>query len=105
VKDPTKADFSITLASPGTAAKSCKTASGTCTNASDVVIDAAVWKTVPASYAGATADWQAYLVNHGLGTLLGEKTGTCSKKAKPAPVMMPQAGDLGGCTPNPWPYP
>jgi len=105
VKDPAKADFSITLASPGTAAKSCKTASGTCTNASDVVIDAAVWKAVPASYAGATADWQAYLVNHGLGTLLGEKTATCSKKAKPAPVMMPQAGDLGGCTPNPWPYP
>ena len=105
VKDATKADFTITLAAPGTAAKSCRTSSGTCTDASDVVIDALAWKTTPASYAGAGADWQSYLVNHGLGTLLGEKPATCSKRAKPAPVMMPQSGDLGGCTPNPWPYP
>ena len=105
VKNAAKADFSITLAAPGTAGKSCKIASGTCTNASDVVIDATAWKSVPASYAGAKADWQAYLVNHGLGPLLGEKPATCTKRAKPAPVMMPQSGDLGGCTPNPWPYP
>lgn len=105
VSDPDKADFSITLASPGTAAKSCKIASGTCTNASDVVVDALAWKTVPATYAGASADWQSYLVNNGLGTLLGEKTASCPKKAKPAPVMMPQAENLDGCTPNPWPYP
>lgn len=105
VKDAAKADFTITLASPGTAAKSCRTSSGTCTDSSDVVIDALAWKSVPASYAGAGAEWQSYLVNHGLGTLLGEKPATCSKRAKPAPVMMPQSGDLGGCTPNPWPYP
>jgi hypothetical protein len=105
VKDPDKADFSITLASPGTAAKSCETVSGTCTDDSDVVVDALAWKTVPASYAGAAADWQAYLVNHGLGVLLGESAATCPKKAKPAPVMMPQAENLDGCTPNPWPYP
>lgn len=105
VKNPDKADFSITLASPGTAAKSCKTASGTCTDASDVVIDALAWKNAPTTYAGAPADWQAYLVNHGLGALLGEKPATCPKRAKPAPVMMPQADNLDGCTPNPWPYP
>jgi hypothetical protein len=105
VTDAAKADFSVTLAAPGTAAKSCRTTSGTCTDASDVVIDALAWKTVPATYAGATSDWQAYLVNRGLGTLLGEKAATCTKRAKPAPVMMPQAQDLGGCTPNPWPYP
>lgn len=105
VTDADKADFSVTLASPGTAAKSCKTVSGTCLDASDIVIDALAWKTVPATYTGAAADWQSYLVNHGLGGLLGEKPATCPKKAKPAPVMMPQADDLGGCTPNPWPYP
>lgn len=105
VKNPDKADFSITLASPGTAAKDCKTVSGTCTNASDVVIDALAWKTVPATYSASPADWPSYLVNHGLGTLLGEGAATCPKKAKPAPVMMPQADDLGGCTANPWPYP
>ena len=105
VKDPSTADFSVTLASPGAAAKSCQPAGGTCTNASDMVIDALAWKTVPASYAGAAADWPAYLVNHGLGALLGEKPARCPKRAKPAPVMMPQAGSLDGCTPNPWPYP
>lgn len=105
VKNADKADFSITLAAPKTAAKACKTTSGTCTDASDVVIDALAWKTVPATYAGAGSDWQAYLVNHGLGTLLGEKAASCPKKAKPAPVMMPQADSLDGCTPNPWPYP
>jgi hypothetical protein len=105
IANAAKADFSIVLAAPGTAAKSCKTSSGTCINASDVVIDARAWRHTPSTYADATSDWQAYLVNHGLGTLLGEKAATCAKKAKSAPVMMPQDLDLSGCTPNPWPYP
>lgn len=104
VKDPAKADFTITLASPVTAAKSCRTASGTCTEASDVVIDALSWKTTPGTYPDAT-DWRSYLVNHGLGQLLGEKPATCPKRTRPAPVMMPQEANLDGCTPNPWPYP
>ncbi|MFZ0529261.1 MAG: DUF3152 domain-containing protein, partial [Propionicimonas sp.] len=106
VADPQKADFTVTVAAPGTAAKLCAVEeSGTCTSGSEVVIDAATWLTVPASYAGNPAEWHAYLVNNGLGHLLGERVATCSKKAKPAPVMMPQAGDLGGCLANPWPYP
>ncbi len=106
VADPEKADFSITLAAPATAAKLCKPdAAGTCTEGSDVVIDAALWKAAPEAYAASAAQWQAYLVNHGLGHLLGEREAKCPKKARPAPVMMPQAGDLDGCTPNPWPYP
>ncbi len=105
VKDATKADFRITVAAPGTAAKTCQVVSGSCVRGSDVVIDAQAWKTVAGTYAGVLPDWQTYLVNHGLGTLLGEKPATCTKRAKPAPVMMPQADDLLGCTPNPWPYP
>ena len=105
VADPAKADFTITLAAPGTAGKLCRTdAAGTCTDGADVVIDAGVWNGVPAEF-GSAAEWEAYLVNHGVGHLLGEKHATCTKKAKPAPVMMPQGGDLGGCTANAWPYP
>lgn len=107
VGDPGKADFTVTLAAPGTAAKLCKLdAAGTCTDGADVVIDARAWKFgSTGTEFGSSAEWQAYLVNHGLGHLLGEKRADCTKKAKPAPVMMLQAGDLGGCTANAWPYP
>lgn len=106
VANPAKADFTITLAVPGTAAKLCKPdPAGTCAKDADIVIDAALWKTIPEAYAENQLEWQAYLVNHGLGQLLGEKPAECPKPASPAPVMMPQAGDLDGCTANPWPYP
>ena len=106
VAEPARADFSITLAAPGTAAKSCDIdAAGTCTDGADVVIDAALWSVTPSGYAGDRAGWQSYLVNHGMGQLIGEQKADCAKKDQPAPVMMPQAGDLGGCAANPWPYP
>lgn len=107
VADPDRAHFTITLAAPGTAAKLCKPdATGTCLDDSDVVISAALWAGggVGTSF-GSSQEWQAYLVNHAVGRLLGEKPATCTKKAKPAPVMMPQSGDLDGCTANAWPYP
>jgi len=101
-----KANFSITIAAPGTASKACKIdGSGTCTDGNAVVIDAAAWLVTPESYSGNTGEWHSYLINHGVGHLLGETEAKCPKKAKPAPVMMPQLGDLDGCLPNPWPYP
>lgn len=106
VADPDKADFSITLAAPDTVAKLCKVdAAGTCTDSADVLINAAVWPAAQGDYAGNATAWQAYLVNHGMGQLLGENTAECQKKGGPAPVMMAQAGDLEGCVANPWPYP
>ncbi|MCC6494803.1 MAG: DUF3152 domain-containing protein [Propionibacteriaceae bacterium] len=106
VADPAKAHFSITLGAPGTAGRLCDLdAAGTCTDGADVVVNAALWSVTPTSYAGNTAGWQAYLVNHGMGQLLGERNAGCEKKNRPAPVMMPQLGDLEGCTANPWPYP
>jgi hypothetical protein len=106
VADPARANFSITLGAPATVAKACDPdAAGTCTDGADVVIDAALWSVTPSGYAGDRPGWQSYLVNHGMGQLLGEQKANCEKKNQPAPVMMPQAGDLGGCTANPWPYP
>ncbi|HEX5334243.1 MAG TPA: DUF3152 domain-containing protein [Propionicimonas sp.] len=106
VADPDKADFSITLGAPDTLAKLCKVdAAGTCTDSADVLINAALWSAAQGDYAGDPTAWQSYLVNHGMGQLLGENTAECQRKGGPAPVMMPQAGDLDGCVANPWPYP
>ncbi|HEY3338261.1 MAG TPA: DUF3152 domain-containing protein [Propionicimonas sp.] len=106
VADPDKADFSITLGAPGTIGKLCKAdAAGTCTDSADVLINAALWPVAQGDYAGSASAWQAYLVNHGMGQLLGENPAECQKKGGPAPVMMAQAGDLDGCVANPWPYP
>lgn len=105
VADTAKASFIITVASPKTAAKSCTIASGTCLVGTEVVLDALAWKNAPATFSGSSANWQSYLANHGVGTLLGKKPAACTKKGKPAPVMMAQQTNLGGCTANPWPYP
>ena len=105
IPKPKDADFQITLAAPATAKKLCDPGqAGVCTAGAEVVVDAASWQTKPADYA-TKAEWQAYLVNHGVGLLMGEREARCPKKAKPAPVMMVQSGDLGGCLANPWPYP
>ncbi len=106
VADPAKAHFSITVGAPGTAAKLCDLdVAGTCTDGADVIVNAALWSVTPPSYSGDATGWRTYLVNHGMGQLLGEQPADCEKKNRPAPVMMSQIGDLGGCTANPWPYP
>ncbi len=104
VADPDKADFMITLASPATAKKSCKPEPNSCISKGDVVVDAAAWRGDAADFPSQSA-WQAYLVNHAVGHLLGERHQDCQKKGRPAPVMMPQGSGLGGCTANPWPFP
>lgn len=105
VAKESKADFTITIAAPGTLGKLCKAdGGGSCVDAGDVVIDASWWKGLPPTYQ-AKGDWQTYLVNHGIGRLLGEKADDCAKKGKPAPVTMAQSADLSGCVSNPWPFP
>jgi hypothetical protein len=105
VKKAKDADFTITLAASGSAKEICKPEpAGTCVVGSEVVIDAASWQSTPESFSG-DSEWQSYLVNHGLGQLLGEAKAKCAKKDKPAPVMMPQSGELDGCLANPWPFP
>lgn len=105
VADPSKADFTLTLAAPATAKGMCKPEPSTCLDAGDVVIDASAWVNPNPAYPSQSL-WQAYLVNHAIGHLLGESHQDCQKKGKPAPVMMPQdSGDFRGCTANPWPFP
>ena len=47
--------------------------------------------------------YRAYLVNHEVGSFLGQGVATCPKPGANAPVMMQQGIDLGGCLPNAWP--
>lgn len=101
--DPARASLTIIIAAPATAKGLCKTAPSTCLSAGDVVIDASRWLGLPAGYT-AKDQWQSYLVNHGVGSLLGESPQKCSKAGRPAPVMAPQEGDLDGCLANPWPF-
>lgn len=104
VADPKKAEFTISLASAATTAKACQPVAGSCLKGSTLLLDAGAWTSASPAFASAAA-WQAYLVNHGVGLVLGEGPERCAKKGKPAPVMLNQAGDLGGCTANPWPNP
>lgn len=104
VSDIAKADVLVSLMSPKTAAKSCTTASGSCVVTNRVIIDALSWKNSPATYPDA-GTWQQYLTNHSFGTWMGAKAVTCTTAGKPAPIMMAQGADLGGCLANPWPRP
>lgn len=104
VADPAKADFTITLAAPGTATKLCSPEPDSCVDSGDVVIDASRWLSQSAEFA-TLGQWQAFLLNHATGHLLGERHKDCATKGKLAPVMMPQGSGLGGCTSNPWPFP
>ena len=104
VRDPKKAEFTITVASDPTAAKTCQPVAGSCMKGSSVILDASAWSAAPAAFAG-TGAWRSYLINHAAGLFLGEPAERCPKKGKPAPVMSDQSGNLGGCTANPWPNP
>lgn len=104
VSDPAKAGFTIVIAAPATAKGLCTLEPSTCVSSGDVVIDAAYWLSTPNDYPS-RSQWQAYLVNHVVGHLLGESHQGCPKQGRPAPVMMSQEGSLKGCTPNPWPFP
>lgn len=105
VADAAQDSFVVTLASPATIAKYCAATSGSCLAGTTVMVDAMSWTNPPATYGGDAAAWQAYLVNHAVGVLLGKKSATCPGAGAPAPIMAPQETDLGGCVANPWPTP
>ena len=56
-------DFTVYLSAPATAASQCgKDTDWTCASGTRLVINAVGWQAPPATYAGATADFQRYLV-------------------------------------------
>lgn len=104
VKDAGKADFTVYVSAPKAADAKCGASDVVCVRGGKVVLGAAGWKDAAATYAGDTTGFRRYLVNHAVGRFLGKEKASCKKAGRPAPVMAPQAEDLKGCTPNPWPF-
>lgn len=101
------ADFVIYLASPPTVNEMCaplKTGGKwSCASRNRVILNSDRWTLLTPTYAGKTADYRAYMVNHEVGHYLGRGHVGCSTKGAPAPVMLQQSIRLEGCTPNAWP--
>ena len=102
VDDPSKATFSILFAAD---ANTCGGAPSCTIQRRTVIIDVAAWNKPSTTYADKLDDYRHYLVNHGVGYVLGNITTTCPKAGYIASVMQPQDADLMGCKANPWAFP
>nr|WP_319637645.1 DUF3152 domain-containing protein [Streptomyces milbemycinicus] len=114
-----RADFVITLASPGTTAKWClKSGLDTtqdnvsCDSASTerVMINAYRWAQGAKTFGDDKMHaYRQMLINHEVGHRLGNNHEICSRQGALAPVMMQQTKFLTTdgvtCRPNAWPYP
>ena len=102
-------DFRVVLASPDTTDRLCRPlrTGGTysCANGERAVINSRRWLRGATSYAGDTATYRQYVVNHEVGHTLDHRHERCPGAGRPAPVMVQQTKGLGGCAKNAWPYP
>ncbi|MEU6281204.1 DUF3152 domain-containing protein [Streptomyces sp. NPDC047028] len=113
-----KADFVITLASPGTTATWCAKSgldtaeeNVSCDSAATrrVMINAYRWAQGSATYGDKIYAYRQMLINHEVGHRLGHNHELCRKNGELAPVMQQQTKFLDHdgihCLANPWPYP
>ncbi|MGC3955041.1 MAG: DUF3152 domain-containing protein [Propionicimonas sp.] len=105
VADAKQADFTVYVADPTAADAKCGASDWVCVRGGKLVLGVTGWTKGAATYGGDLTGFRRYLVNHAVGLQLGEKTASCKKEGRPAPVMAPQGSDLKGCNPNPWPNP
>ncbi|WP_244410182.1 DUF3152 domain-containing protein [Streptomyces albofaciens] len=114
-----RADFVITLASPGTTAKWCAK-SGLDTTEDNVSCDSAAtervminayrWAQGARTYGPDKMHaYRQMLINHEVGHRLGHNHESCARQGALAPVMMQQTKflttDGATCRPNAWPFP
>ncbi|MBT8249972.1 MAG: DUF3152 domain-containing protein [Acidimicrobiia bacterium] len=100
------ADFRIALASPRTVDRRCAPlrTNGvySCFNGTHTMINTSRWlngsKTVPT-----LSQYRQMVINHEVGHAIGHGHVGCRVAGEPAPVMMQQTINLGGCRANPWP--
>ncbi|MBZ4324509.1 DUF3152 domain-containing protein, partial [Streptomyces huiliensis] len=113
-----RADFVVTLASPGTTAKWCAKSdldvtidNVSCDSAltDRVMINAYRWAQGAETYGDRMHEYRQMLINHEVGHRLGHNHETCGKAGALAPVMMQQTKFLTTdgvtCKPNAWPFP
>lgn len=103
---PKDAKLRIVVAAPETADQLCGVKKGkglwNCRVKDTVVINSDRWQFMVPNYSN-LAEYRAYAVNHEVGKWLGQRMAFCTKKGQPAPAMMNQNGELGGCKVNAWP--
>lgn len=112
-------DFTIYVATTGTAARLCAAAGldvvgdglpdggVSCRTPGKVVLNLTRWRLSVPHYVEAAVPLEVYrqmLVNHEVGHELGYGHEACPDAGEPAPVMQQQSIDLAGCEANPWPY-
>ncbi|MCL8025601.1 DUF3152 domain-containing protein [Nocardioides bruguierae] len=101
-------DFTLVLAEASTLtdfSSECST-QWSCRVGRYVVINQTRWRHASPAWNeadGSLRDYRHMVVNHETGHWLGQGHSTCPGSGQPAPVMMQQSKDLGGCTFNPWP--
>ncbi|MBN6055681.1 DUF3152 domain-containing protein [Nonomuraea sp. RK-328] len=76
-----------------------------CWNGSRSVINARRWAYGVPQYHGDLGAYRRYVISHEVGHGLGHGHSACPAPGRLAPVMAQQSKTLGGCRPNPWPYP
>lgn len=106
VADADSAEFTISIASPPTTDELCLPANTestwSCRNDGEVVLNSDRWLYMTPTFTDLT-EYRAYMVNHEVGHFLGHGHPDCPGEGDPAPVMLQQSIDLGGCTANAWP--
>ncbi|MCG5471083.1 DUF3152 domain-containing protein [Micromonospora sp. LAH09] len=105
-----KVDVDVRLATPGTVDRLCG-ASGvdtegvySCKYGKTIMINLRRWLQGSPGYPVSIEEYHAGVINHEFGHFLGFAHMTCGGRGKPAPVMMTQTMDLGGCVPNVSPF-
>ncbi|MEU8245553.1 DUF3152 domain-containing protein [Nonomuraea sp. NPDC048916] len=99
----------VALSSPAMTDRLClplRTGGGlSCWNGTRSLINARRWATGVPQYDGDLAAYRDYMISHEVGHSLGHGHADCPGPGLPAPVMAQQSKSLGGCRPNPWPFP
>jgi hypothetical protein len=110
VEDPGAADIRVVLASPTTVDEWCGAVGldtggdSSCWDGERAMLNGDRWRH-GVDHVDDLETYRAYLVNHEVGHGLGHGHVDCPEPGAAAPVMMQQTLGLGGCHPNPWPYP
>jgi len=111
-----KADFTVYLATRGTAGRMCQQG-GTniriggvpytsCRTTGKAIINLDRWRKSARPYVESRtslAEYRRYVINHEVGHEFGHRHESCPKAGGPAPVMVQQTLTLRGCVPYSWP--